>query len=66
MGSVVSFWWASVAQETAVVLAGEVGGSWVGCVGARFGNLDMAMFCEIFLVGDVLVRRVVGAFEVSK
>ena len=55
----VSFWWVGVAQETAVTLAGEVSGSWVGYVGTRVVKSDTEIFL-CFFGGGVLVRRVVG------
>ena len=48
-----------VAQETAVTLAGEVSGSWVGYVGTRVVKSDTEIFL-CFFGGGVLVRRVVG------
>ena len=60
MGSMVSCWWESVSQETAVALEGEVSVYWVGCVGARLRKPDTAILGERLSVESFTVRRVVG------
>ena len=46
--------------------SGGVAVPWVGCVGVRVGKSDMSILGERFPVGCVLVRRVLGALEVSR
>ena len=52
-GSMVSFWWASVAPETAVALLGLLVFSWVVGVFSKRGKSDKSMLGEIILVGCV-------------
>ena len=55
-----------MSQENKVAFVEEVDVSWVGCVGDRVGKSYMEKIGEIFLVEGVLVRRVVGALDVSR
>ena len=66
MGSMVSFWWDNVSQETVVGLSGEVVSSWVCCVDFSMGKSNKAMLGGRVLVQGVLVRRAVGSLEVSR
>ena len=61
LGSMVSFWWAGVAQETAAAVLGVVAFSWVIGVISRRGKSDKAMLGESLLVECVSVRSIVGA-----
>ena len=44
----------------------EVSRYWVGCVGDKVGNSYMEMDGKGVILEGILVRRVVGALEVSK